>query len=206
MLTFATQTYGYLTEYFSRPMHMPTTASETERMRVAAQLVLPTIDPNQWEGDTNTAIEELKTADRLGFVFDHNKGFLNSARAIKTRNYLSRLLPHAFGWFTMSSVWFILVAQLENAKRDLAEVSDRKMPEWVGVVIYGSFFIFTSFAFIQIYFQKTKPGYYFGTEIAYCILSLTAKMYLGWFLLINVIFIDGSTADETLGGRGDERM
>jgi len=31
-------------------------------------------------------------------------------------------------------------------------------------------------------------------------------MYLGWFLLINVIFIDGSTADETLGGRGDERM
>jgi len=25
-----------------------------------------------------------------------------------------------------------------------------------------------------------------GTEIAYCILSLTAKLYLGWFLLINV--------------------
>lgn len=43
-----------------------------------------------------------------------------------------------------------------------------------------------------------------GTEIAYCILSLTAKMYLGWFLLINVLFVDGSTADETLRGGGAE--
>ena len=196
MLTFATQTYGYLTEYFSRPSYMPTPEPEMERVRVSTQLVLPSIDPNQWEGDTNTT----------GFVVDPKNWVRNSARATKTRNYLSRLLPHAFGWFTMSSVWFILVAQLENAKRDLAEVSDRKMPGWVGIVIYGSFFIFTSFAFVQIYFQKTKPGYYFGTEIAYCILSLTAKMYLGWFLLINVIFIDGSTADETLSGGGDARM
>ena len=44
-----------------------------------------------------------------------------------------------------------------------------------------------------------------GTEIAYCILSLFAKLYLGWFLLINVLFIDGSTADETLGGQGEMR-
>ena len=64
-----------------------------------------------------------------------------------------------------------------------------------------------------------------GTEICYCILSLTAKMYLGWFLLINVrafvwlvhvvctqpnaiplqvLFVDGSTADETLQGAGAE--
>ena len=43
-----------------------------------------------------------------------------------------------------------------------------------------------------------------GTEVCYCILSLTAKMYLGWFLLINVLFIDGATADETLKGGGAE--
>lgn len=41
-----------------------------------------------------------------------------------------------------------------------------------------------------------------GTEICYCILSLTAKLYLGWFLLINVLYVDGSTADETLQGGG----
>ena len=40
--------------------------------------------------------------------------------------------------------------------------------------------------------------------MCYCILSLTAKMYLGWFLLINVLFIDGATADETLKGGGAE--
>jgi len=41
------------------------------------------------------------------------------------------------------------------------------------------------------------PGFYFGTELCYCALSLTAKLYLGWFLLINVIFTDGSV-DEAL--------
>ena len=45
------------------------------------------------------------------------------------------MVPHVFGWFTMTSVWFILVVQLENAKRDLDEVSDRKMPEWVDAVV-----------------------------------------------------------------------
>ena len=108
------------------------------------------------------------------------------------------MVPHVFGWFTMTSVWFILVVQLENAKRDISEVSDRRMPEWVDAVIYGSFLIFMSFAFVQIVFQRLAPGFYWGTEVAYCILSLTAKMYLGWFLLINVIYVDGSTADETL--------
>lgn len=43
-----------------------------------------------------------------------------------------------------------------------------------------------------------------GTEIAFCILSLTAKMYLGWFLLINVIYVDGS-ADETLRANNEVR-
>ena len=49
-----------------------------------------------------------------------------------------------------------------------------------------------------------SPGFYWGTEICYCILSLTAKMYLGWFLLINVIYVDG-TVDETLRGNNEVR-
>ena len=43
----------------------------------------------------------------------------------------------------------------------------------------------------------------------YCILSLTAKLYLGLFLLINVIMIDpaDATVEETLrgGGRAAQR-
>ena len=40
------------------------------------------------------------------------------------------MVPHVFGWFTMTSVWFILFTQLENARRDIDEVSDRNIPEW----------------------------------------------------------------------------
>ena len=46
-------------------------------------------------------------------------------------------------------------------------------------------------------FQRLPPGFYWGTELCYCALSLTAKLYLGWFLLINVIMTDG-TVDEAL--------
>lgn len=40
-----------------------------------------------------------------------------------------------------------------------------------------------------------KPSAYWGSEIVYCILSLTAKLYLGLFLLFNVIMIDGKVED-----------
>jgi len=43
-----------------------------------------------------------------------------------------------------------------------------------------------------------------GTEISYCLLSLLAKLYLGWFLLVNVIAVDG-TVDEALRGTNEVR-
>jgi hypothetical protein len=59
------------------------------------------------------------------------------------------MVPHVFGWFTMTSVWFILCVQLENAKRDIDEVSDNNIPEWVEATIYGSLLIFMNFAFVS---------------------------------------------------------
>ena len=156
--------------------------------------------------------QESWDADRPMFDLDDDTapiGLVKSmaffVRSQRTRNYLRRMVPHIFGWFTMSSVWFILIAQLENAKRDLAEVSDLKMPEWVDGLIYGQFVIFTQFALVQIVFQRMQPGFYFGTEIIYCLLSLTAKVYLGAFLLINVIMIDGSADDALSRGPGDRQ-
>ena len=52
---------------------------------------------------------------------------------------------------------------------------------------------------IQIIYQALPPGFYWGTEICYCLLSLTAKLYLGLFLLLNVIMTDG-TAEGALDG------
>lgn len=36
-----------------------------------------------------------------------------------------------------------------------------------------------------------------GSELIYCVLSLSAKLYLGLFLLINVIMTDG-TVEQSL--------
>ena len=54
------------------------------------------------------------------------------------------MVPHVFGWFTMTSVWFILFTQLEHARRDIHEVSDRNIPEWVFAAIIGTSLIFMS--------------------------------------------------------------
>lgn len=50
----------------------------------------------------------------------------------------------------------------------------------------------------SIIFQKLNPAHYWGTELIYCALSLSAKLYLGWFLMINVVMTDG--AENALGG------
>jgi len=70
-------------------------------------------------------------------------------RAQRTANWLRRMVPHVFGWFTMTSVWFILFTQLEHARRDISEVSDRNIPEWVFAAIIGTSIIFMSFALVR---------------------------------------------------------
>lgn len=44
----------------------------------------------------------------------------------------------------------------------------------------------------DIIFQYLPPGFYWGSELLYCVLSLSAKLYLGFFLLVNVIMTDGT--------------
>lgn len=59
------------------------------------------------------------------------------------------MVPHILGWFPMSAVWFILISQLQQAKRDVAEVSDRTIPSWVNATILGTGIIFMSFAAVN---------------------------------------------------------
>jgi hypothetical protein len=47
-----------------------------------------------------------------------------------------------------------------------------------------------SFAFVQLVYQQLRPGIYWGSELCYCILSLVAKLWLGIFILVNVIITD----------------
>ena len=48
----------------------------------------------------------------------------------------------------MTAVWFVLIDQLQTAKRDLGEITDRTIPPWVNAVILGTALIFMSFAFV----------------------------------------------------------
>ena len=217
MLTWATQTYGFLTVYISTPKayvdkdnyKYPVGPYQLQKFAEGAAdygltdyyrdpNALKLIDQTEWEADR--PLYDIKNAPEMPV----GKAYI-LVRAQRTANWLRRMVPHVFGWFTMTSVWFILFTQLEHARRDIQEVSDRNIPEWVYAAIIGTSIIFMSFALVQIIFQRLAPGFYWGTEIAYCILSLTAKMYLGWFLLINVIYVDGSTADEALRAQNEVR-
>ena len=110
------------------------------------------------------------------------------------------MIPHVIGWFPMTAAWVIIVVHLEWARHDLAKLSDISIPSWVDGVIYGTVLIFWSFTFPQIIFQYLPPGFYWGTELIYCLLSLTAKLYLGTFLLINVIMVDGGVEQALANG------
>ena len=114
---------------------------------------------------TNTMIRAQRTRNWIRYASQLNKlspNIITTAYTLPCR----RMIPHIFGWFPMTAVWFILIVQLENAKSDIDEISDRNIPGWVESLIYGQFLIFTQFAFVQIVFQRLNPGFYFGKPLS----------------------------------------
>ena len=61
------------------------------------------------------------------------------------------------------------------------------IPDWIPIVVAGTFLIFSCFGLVQLVFLCAKPSKYIFTEICYCVLSLTSKMFLGAFLAFNVL-------------------
>ena len=58
--------------------------------------------------------------------------------AQRCNNYIRRMFPHVIGWFPMVAAWVIICNHLEETKRDLALITDRKIPDWVDALIYGT--------------------------------------------------------------------
>ena len=57
----------------------------------------------------------------------------------------------------MVAAWVIICNHLEETKRDLALITDRKIPDWVDAVIYGTVLIFWSFTAVQV--RRRQPAH-----------------------------------------------
>lgn len=200
MLLWTTMFLGLFTELYSRPSIY--IDKKNYSWPVGRLGYVDTVDytrnPNalhllsqsSWEGD-----RQLRDED--GKALTVRPDYLVAQR---TSNYIRRMLPHVLGTFTFTTVLVILIYHLEFQKWQLRQNRpDLEMPNWVNNLLYGTFVIFSSFSAVQVIFQYLPPAYYWGSEISYCILSLTAKLYLGVFLLVNVLMIE-ARAEDSLGG------
>ena len=210
------QCFGFLTEYISVPKALVDTQNYKypigpAQYRDFVQTGKLRKDVNSYEQPGNTGYrrdpralklisQEQWELERPVYDYTYQEKMLGSEsdffiQAQRLNNFVRRMVPHALGYFPMTSAWVIIVTHLEQAKHDIAKISDMQIPAWVNALIYGTVLIFWSFSAVQIVFQRMPPGFYFGSEICYCLLSLTAKMYLGFFLLYNVIAVDASVEE-----------
>ena len=205
VLMAVTQSFGFLTELHSRPVISKDTTSYKTPVGRRGFVGAPDYDENPnalnlisqtaWEG------ERIIRSDN-GKLVVSSLDFLHAQRC---SNWVRRLVPYLIGIFPFM-VWVVLCTfHLENSKRRLYEETDGdlEIPAWINGLLYGTFLLFSSFAFVLPLFQYLPPGFYFGSEISYCILSLSSKLFLGVTILVNVLMAEGR-AEDLLGVGGLE--
>lgn len=179
-----TQAFGFLTELYSRPVVSPDTTNYAYPVGKRGFTGAPDYDENpnalylvsqtDWEGDR-------VIRDKEGNLLTKKLDFVHAQRV---SNWIRRLVPYFLGWFPFLVYVFVCIYHLEyNAMKLHEERPDLKIPDFVRGILYGTFVLFTSFAFVQPLYQWFPPGFYWGSEATYCILSLSAKMYLGWLII-----------------------
>ena len=206
MLLWVTQWLGFFNELYSRPVIQ---VDKTNYQWPVGRLgyieqpdyrknpnALHLLSQTNWEGDRTLRDEDNNVvAEKFDYV-----------RAQRLSNYFRRQLPYALGIFPFMTFLVIVVYHLEYQKWRLREETDDeiRIPAWVNALLYGTLLLFSSFAFVMPIFQRLPPGFYWGSEVCYCVLSLVAKLYLGFFLLTNVIMQE-MRAEDTLGAAGLEQ-
>ena len=202
---FVTMWLGLFTELYSRPVITKDKAvynypvgrlgfiEQPDYVRNPNALHL--ISQTHWEGERQVRDEDGKPYTDLNFDYVH---------AQRKSNYVRRMLPHILGIFPFTAALVVTINHLEYNKWKLEQETDLSMPFFVNAIIYGSYLLFSSFAVVQQVYQYLPPGYYFGSEICYCVLSLTAKLWLGGLMLVNVIGVE-MRAEDALGAGALER-
>lgn len=155
---------GMLTELHSRP--------EVKSTRKDG-----TIEYNfeKWQGDPDPPAESASRSEKRAYL---------SARRW---NYMYRMTPHFMGIVPYAVAWAVIINNFSEQIDDLCDAIKERMPDFVPFVIYGSALIFSLFTFVQWRYQWTAPVHYWRSELIYCALSATSKVYLGVILFLNVL-------------------
>jgi hypothetical protein len=111
-------------------------------------------------------------------------------------SWRTRLQIHLLGYFPYALLWGIVFDQFRVNMEVLADT----LPEFVNVATLGSFSLFTLFGLVQLANQVFPygPSVYWLGEVAYVVLSFTAKANLGVIVIFQAL-VDGSPYDRALG-------
>jgi hypothetical protein len=93
-----------------------------------------------------------------------------------------RLLPWLLGHVPQASAWCIVVAQFYDGQHEANQV-----PWFVHLILWGELVLFFSFGFVQLWTQLVPPRRFAQGEVAFQLLSLTAKGLLGGLMLTQVL-------------------
>jgi len=202
---------GLLTELYSRPVIRKDKTNYGPAAAVGRLgfYGVPDVtnDPNymhilskdEWEGDRPVRDED-------GKVIVPKEGTRDFRLAQRCSNYVRRMVPHVLGIVPFTATVVVMLYHFETSKYELYTSTNGTMqiPAWINAAIYGTFVIFSSFTFVQQIGQALPPGMYGPfSEIMYCALSLTAKLYLGALYMVNVLMAEQRAAS-VLGSEGLE--
>lgn len=95
------------------------------------------------------------------------------------------VMPTVVGWLIFASQWTVILAYFFASVTSTRPPGAPTVPWFVFVIIIGLFFMFAAFGLVQLMgvMDKLTP---YQQEIAFSILSLTAKLFLTWNLLIGI--------------------
>lgn len=97
-----------------------------------------------------------------------------------------RLQPHILGYVPQVLVWFIVLTSFYVSVSDV-EATSSSVPSFVYAIVWGELILFWSFAAVQFAVTVLPPRFYPSGEIAYQLLSLTSKTFLGVIFLAYVL-------------------
>ena len=102
-------------------------------------------------------------------------------------------VPTLVGWIIFLGQWIIIFAYFFTAITSPRPDGVAHVPWFVYSIVIGLFFLFAVFGLIQLAYMMGWPRFMrtaYAQEIAYLVMSFTAKFFLTWNLLIGIAIND----------------